>query len=56
MQTYLADQSPNHNRTNYIISQSKRNYGVESYQEKRETVEVKQKDFEDEDIDPSKVF
>jgi hypothetical protein len=57
MQTYLADQSPDHSRSNYIISQSRQNYGVEASREKiTENMERKQKDFDDEDIDPSKVF
>jgi len=55
MQTYLADQSPDHSRANYIISQSRRNYGVNAQQEKAEFIKTK-KDFDDEDIDPSKVF
>ena len=55
MQTYLADQAPDHNRANYIISQSRRNYGVNAKKEKP-TETRKQKDFDDEDIDPSRVF
>jgi hypothetical protein len=55
MQTYLADQSPDQSRSNYIITQSRRNYGVK-YQKTPDNVERKQKDFDDEDIDPSKVF
>lgn len=55
METYLADQSPNLNRVGRIISRSRRNYGV-NYQNAHEYVKGKQKSFNDEDIDPSKVF
>jgi hypothetical protein len=56
MQTHLADQTPDRSRADYIISQSRRNYGFKAQQGKRAETNKKQKDFEDEDIDPSKVF
>lgn len=55
MQTYLADQSPDSNRAGYIVSQSRRNYSVNAKKEKP-TETRKQKHFDDEDIDPTKVF
>jgi hypothetical protein len=55
MQTYLADQSQDNNRAGYIVSQSRRNYSVNAKKDKP-TENRKQKDFDDEDIDPTKVF
>ena len=54
MQTYLADQSPEYGRAEYIASRSRRGYGVKPQEEKGKTVKAKQQPFDD--VDPSKVF
>ena len=55
MRTYLADQTPDYERARYITSRSRKNYGVESQKEQRETAKAeKQQAFDD--IDPTKIF
>jgi len=53
MQTYLADQQPDHKKADYITFRSRQSYGVKQ-KESQEPAKAKQKRFDD--IDPSKVF
>lgn len=52
MQTYLADQPPDHNRAGHIVSRSRRTYGVT---QKEPGKSAKEKGRFD-DVDPAKVF
>lgn len=55
MRTYLADQAPDYERARYITARSRKNYGVESHKEQRETAKSEKQEAFDE-IDPTKVF
>ena len=52
MQTYLADQSPDHSRIGHIVSRSRRTYGVTQ----KEPAESAKEKGRFDDVDPTKVF
>ena len=46
MQTYLADQSPDHKRADHIVYRSRQSYGVKPLEDSSEPVKAKQKRFD----------